>query len=106
VTNAEHAGQRPCHSPRSARSGTTTGLPGVRVARTTWSVEPVGSTQAILRSDAQVEHRGTVFDRALRGVMRCQSRRAAARSLGAFKHIVETGTPPARGDRYPAPTGC
>jgi carbon monoxide dehydrogenase subunit G len=83
-----------------------TGLPGVRVASNTWSVEPVGSAQTILRSEAQVELRGAIRDRLLRGLMRWQSRRAAARSLGAFKHIVETGTLPTRGRRYPAPANC
>ncbi|MEN9646414.1 MAG: hypothetical protein RL238_3083 [Actinomycetota bacterium] len=82
------------------------GLPGVRLARNTWSVEPVGAAQTTLRSEAQVELNGAIRTRLLRRVMRWQARRAAARSLGAFKHIVETGTVPARGHRYPTPAGC
>lgn len=83
-----------------------TGLPGVRVARNTWSVEPFGQEQTMLRSEAHVELRGSIRDRILRGLLHWQARRGAAHSLGAFKHIVETGAAPVRGQRCPAPALC
>lgn len=82
------------------------GLPGVRLARNTWTVEAVDSTKTVLRSDAHVVLRGARRDRLLSGVLRWQARRAGARSLGAFKHLVETGTAPAPGHRHRAPATC
>lgn len=82
------------------------GLPGVQLARNTWSVQPIGDAQALLRSDAEVELRGRVRGGLFGGVLRWQARRAGARSLGAFKYLVETGSAPATRRRYPAPATC
>jgi hypothetical protein len=42
------------------------GRTGVRLARNTWSVEPAGAAQTILRSEAHVELNGAIRARILR----------------------------------------
>jgi len=69
------------------------GLPGVRTARNTWTVEPHG-TQTILRSEAHVQCNGGPVARLLDPVARRQARRMGRQSLGAFKCLVEPGRPP------------
>jgi hypothetical protein len=82
------------------------GLPGVRVARNTWTVEPHG-TQTVLRSEAHVQLKGGPLARLLDPVARRQARRMARQSLGAFKYLVETGRAPEDlSARLPAPAAC
>ena len=82
------------------------GLPGVRVARNTWTVEP-HDTQTILRSEAHVQLRGGLLARLLDPIAKRQSRRMGRQALGAFKYLVETGRPPEDlSVRLPAPAAC
>jgi hypothetical protein len=82
------------------------GLPGVRVARNTWTVEPRG-TQTILRSEAHVEFKGRLLGRLLRPVARRQAFRLGRQAFGAFKYLVETGKAPTDlSVRLPAPVAC
>jgi hypothetical protein len=82
------------------------GLPGVRTARNTWTVEPHGS-QTILRSEAHVQFKSGTLGRLLDPVARRQARRMGRQSLGAFKCLVETGQAPADlSARLPAPAAC
>ena len=82
------------------------GLPMVRTARNTWSVEPLGQ-QTLLRTHAEVLLRGGPLGRLMEPLVRRQAIRLGARSLGAFKHLVEHGVPadlPHR--RLAAPATC
>lgn len=82
------------------------GLPGVRVARNTWSVEPHGP-QTILQSEAHVQLKGGLLAWPLEIAARRQSRRMSRRALGAFKYLVETGrAPDDLAARLPAPSTC
>ena len=82
------------------------GLPGVRIARNTWSVEPHGQ-QTILRSEAHVQLKGGLLAWPLEIAARRQSRRMGGRALGAFKYLVETGRAPEdRAGHLPAPSTC
>jgi hypothetical protein len=82
------------------------GLPGVRTARNTWTVEPHG-TQTILRSEAHVRLKGGAAARLLDPIARRQARRMGRQSLGAFKYLVETGQAPADlSAPLPAPAAC
>jgi hypothetical protein len=69
------------------------GLPLVKRARNVWSVQPEGARQARLTSAAAVELNGGVVGRLLEPLMAAMSRRLAARSLAAFKYLVEHGHP-------------
>jgi hypothetical protein len=69
------------------------GLPLVKRARNAWTVRPHGARQTVLTTDAEVEVTGGRFGRLLEPVMGALSRRLAARSLAAFKYLVEHGTP-------------
>jgi hypothetical protein len=82
------------------------GLPGVRLARNTWTVEPHG-TQTILRSAAQVELKGGLLARLVDPIAKRQARRMGRQALGAFKYLVETGQAPSDLSlRLPAPAVC
>ena len=82
------------------------GLPGVHLARNTWTVEPHG-TQTILRSEAQVQLKGRLLTRLLDPVAKRQARRMGRQAMGAFKYLVETGRAPADlSVRLPAPVVC
>jgi uncharacterized protein YndB with AHSA1/START domain len=82
------------------------GLPGVRVASNTWTVEP-HDTQTILRSEAHVQLKGGLLARLLGPIARRQSRRMGRQALGAFKYLVETGrAPDDLSVQLPAPTAC
>ena len=82
------------------------GLPGVRVARNIWTVEP-HDTQTILRSEAHVQLKGGLLARLLDPIARRQSRRLGRQALGAFKYLVETGrTPDDLSVHLPAPAAC
>lgn len=82
------------------------GLPGVRIACNTWSVEPHGQ-QTILRSEAHVQLKGGLLAWPLEIAARRQSRRMGGRALGAFKYLVETGRAPEdRAGHLPAPSTC
>ncbi|MBO0831860.1 MAG: SRPBCC family protein [Actinobacteria bacterium] len=83
-----------------------TGLPGVRVARNTWTVEPLGA-QSILRSEAHVEFKRGPLGPLLKQLAKRQSARMGRQSLGAFKYLVETGEPPSDlSVRLPVPATC
>ena len=82
------------------------GLPGVRVARNTWSVEPRGQ-QTILRSQAQVQLNGGLLSWPLEVAAKRQSGRMGRRALGAFKYLVEQGRAPEDlGAHLPSPSTC
>lgn len=82
------------------------GLPGVRVARNTWTIEPHG-TQTILRSEAFVQLKGGPFARLMEPVAKWQSVRMGQQALGAFKYLVETGQAPSDlSARLPVPAAC
>ena len=82
------------------------GLPGVRVARNTWSVEPSGS-QSILRSEAHVEFKGGPLAGLMGLIAKRQSHRMGRQTLGAIKHLVETGKAPEDLSLpLPAPANC
>ena len=69
------------------------GVPGVAQARNYWSVRPEGA-QTVLRSEAVVELKGAGITRLLEPIFARQVRRVGARTLAAFKFLVESGTPP------------
>jgi uncharacterized membrane protein len=82
------------------------GLPGVRVARNTWTVESHG-TQTIVRSEAHVQLKGGPLARLLDPIARRQACRMGRQALGALKYLVETGQAPADlSVRLPAPASC
>jgi hypothetical protein len=82
------------------------GLPGVRVARNTWTVESHG-TQTILRSEADVQLKGGPLARLLDPIAKRQARRMGRLALGAFKYLVETGQAPEDlSVLLPAPAAC
>jgi hypothetical protein len=84
------------------------GLPGVAFATNTWTVQPVGArTQRQTRAEVQLKG-GRVARWLFEPLVRRQSQRTGTRSLEAFKHLVEHGSPPAgRHARLaPVPTVC
>ena len=82
------------------------GLPGVRVARNTWTVDPCGA-QAMLRSDAHVEFKGGPLGWLVRPIASRQAGRMGRQTLGAFKYLVETGQAPRDlSKRLPVPATC
>jgi hypothetical protein len=82
------------------------GLPGVRVARNTWTVDPCGA-QSILRSEAHVEFKGGPFFWLVQPIARRQALRMGRRALGGFKYLVETGQAPRDLSMHlPAPATC
>jgi hypothetical protein len=85
-----------------------TGIPLVRRARNTWTVHPHGADRTLLESNAEVEVKGGPLGRLLEPLLAWQSRRLGQRSLAAFKHLVEHGTPPsAKHSRLPRiPATC
>lgn len=82
-----------------------TGLPGVKVARNTWSVEPYGA-RTLLTSRASVELRARRLTSCLELMMRRQSLRMGRRSLVNFKHLVEHGELPQAWQRVAFAPGC
>lgn len=70
------------------------GLPGVKVARNTWTIEPHAPLRTLLRTEAEVDLRAGRLGDLAAPMVRWQSRRMGWRALAAFKHLVETGTPP------------
>lgn len=82
------------------------GLPGVRTARNTWTVEP-HDTQTILRSEAHVQFKGGPVAQLLDPIARRQALQLGRQALAAFKNLVETGQAPADlSARLPAPAAC
>ena len=82
------------------------GLPGVRVARNTWTVEPCG-VRTILRSAAHVEFKGGPVAWLVQPIAKGQAARMGRQALGAFKYLVETGqAPPDLSMHLPAPVAC
>lgn len=82
------------------------GLPGVRVARNTWSVEPRGQ-QTILRSRAHVRLKGGLLAWPLEMAARRHARRMGRQALGVFKYLVEQGRAPNDLPTHlPAPSTC
>lgn len=77
------------------------GLPMVRTARNTWTVEAIGD-MTLLRTHAEVILRGSLLGWALQPLVQLQARRMGARSLGAFKHLVERQRPTAASGRRSA----
>lgn len=69
------------------------GIPMVRRARNTWTVEPHGDRQSVLTTDAEVTLRGGWLGRLAGPVVVWQSRRMGRRSLAAFKYLVEHDEP-------------
>jgi hypothetical protein len=69
------------------------GVPGVAQARNHWSVRPVGA-QTVMTSEADVELKGARVTRLLEPIFARQVRRVGARTLAAFKFLVENGTSP------------
>jgi hypothetical protein len=69
------------------------GVPGVAQARNHWSVRPEGA-QTVLTTEAEVELKGARITRLLEPIFARQIRRVGARTLAAFKFLVENGTPP------------
>ena len=69
------------------------GVPGVAHARNLWSVHPDGS-QTVLSSKADVELKGARITRLLEPIFARQIGRVGAKTLAAFKFLVENGTPP------------
>ncbi|MFN8053596.1 MAG: SRPBCC family protein [Acidimicrobiales bacterium] len=70
------------------------GLPGVKIARNTWTVESHGPRQTLLRTEASVQLRAGRLGDLAAPMVRWQSRRMGWRALAAFKHLVETGGAP------------
>jgi hypothetical protein len=68
------------------------GLPLVSRARNTWTVRAEGD-QSVLTSEAEVVLRGGRLGRLLEPLVARQARRMGARSLAAFKYLVEQGEP-------------
>jgi hypothetical protein len=66
------------------------GLPGVLVARNTWTVQSHG-TQTVLRSEVYVQLKDGPLARLLDLIAKRQARRMGRQALGAFKYLVETG---------------
>lgn len=69
------------------------GLPGVKFASNTWSVRAEGQNQTLLTTEATVVLKGGCLGLALEPLMRIASNRMSARSLAAFKYLVEHGRP-------------
>jgi hypothetical protein len=67
------------------------GLPGVAQARNRWTVEPDGA-HTLLSSKADVELKPIA--RLVEPLLERQIMRVGARTLAAFKFLVENGTPP------------
>ncbi len=78
-----------------------TGLPLVRSASNTWTVEPVGE-RTLLRTEAVVSVAGGALGRLLEPLIGWQARRLGRRSLAALAFLVEHDHPPAgRHSRLP-----
>ena len=69
------------------------GVPGVAQARNHWSVHSEGA-QTVLTSEADAELKGARITRLLEPIFARQVRRVGARTLAAFKFLVENGTAP------------
>lgn len=70
------------------------GIPLIKHAKNHWSVKAQGNDQALLISEAQIELKGGVFIRLLlERTMAQRMRLMGARSLAAFKYLVENGRP-------------
>jgi hypothetical protein len=83
------------------------GVPLVSSARNTWTVAPDGH-RTLLTSEARLILKGGGLGRLLEPLVVHQTRRVGARSLAAFKYLVEHGEPPQ--ERHaklaPAPSSC
>lgn len=69
------------------------GIPGVATARNHWSVAPVGA-RSQLTSRAEVQLKGGFAAAMLEPIFARQIKRVGARTLAAFKYLVEHGEPP------------
>lgn len=69
------------------------GIPLVKHARNTWTVEAEGE-RTLLTSTAEVVLKGEHVGRLLEPLLTIQLRRVGSRTLAAFKYLVEHGEPP------------
>jgi Polyketide cyclase / dehydrase and lipid transport len=67
------------------------GLPFVKRTTHVLSVHPEGESQALFKTEAEVEFKGGLFGRMLEPIMALTFRRMGSNSLAAFKHLVENG---------------
>lgn len=68
-----------------------TGVPLVRRAANRWSIYPHGGQQALLMSYAEIELKGGWLGRLFEPLMVARMQAMGARSLAAFKYLVEHG---------------
>ena len=83
------------------------GIPLIKRAANTWSVEERGR-QTLVTSSAEVEVKGGVWGRLFEPLLLVASQQVGRKSLAAFKYLVENGKPYEGNAKklLPAPTVC